>query len=491
MNHRTVYRNLGLLALMLFTMSNAATAAGDPYRQAPGISAGSANCPHVRILTKEDAALVEEQFRGAIKGDVGVNQREALQIALDALPPLVCRSVQKVVFLNAVLPSSGEALAWVGKSRPDLINISAVSGNASETRLEVRDLANNEAGDVRASLVKVWPEVIHSIIHEAYHCAAHLMESFGPDYEGPPNVWPADTRQTAEKFVDDARLRDGFRSEWERLNSEFADIGYGTGYDRGRKGRLQAPPLGFMTVYGGATVGEDIAEAASWVIAKPLMSRQYKGVTPNVAEWQYACSKLEAYKGIGVPTELAALYTKLSFLRDIGFISDDDILGCMGSGSVGLIGNGEIDGIRFFEYKTWRHLSSYDTDLKATRTGDMFGVSAWSQITVAGKSYRALVEIDFRVGETKLPRGIYKISLCNVLLPVGQVPFTSRVLFRRRVEGNNSQSICASQAQVLVTRATESHIEGSVFLEKAWKFSTPPVPEVSGFPVHVIFSIKR
>jgi len=56
---------------------------------------------------------------------------------------------------------------------------------------------------------------------------------------------------------------------------------------------------------------------------------------------------------------------------------------------------------------------------------------------------------------------------------------------------NHSQSICAYQAMVLVTSATTDQIEGVAVLQKAWKFSTLPVPEVGGFPVRVVFVFRR
>ena len=455
----------------------------------------SSQCPHVKVLTRGQNALVEEPYRHKIKNP-GPNQREALKAALDALPPVVCQSVQMVVFLDDTLASAPEALAWVGKSRPSLINISAVPGGASEERLDL-DLSDIPGMDEeenqkrKESMVKIWPEVIHSIIHEAYHCATHLLDSFSPDAVEPRDGhgWPASAKQVARPLAEKARVIKGFRSEWERVNREFADLEFGSTYENSRVGRKEEPPKGFMTIYGGKSAGEDIAEAASWAVAKPILESTYAGVRPDVSEWKNACTKMRAHQGDGIPPQYAALYTKLSFLRDVGFITEEILESC--AGSIALKGTEGGDGFHYFNYDTGEPFTSYKTDFQVQRKPDTLNISAWGHLKLPDKSLPAVTELEFWVEDPALPRGIYAIDRCNDYIPFGTLPFASSVKFRRDVVDNRSQSICAYKAKVLVTSATVDRIEGAAVLQKVWKFSAPPVPEVAGFPVRVVFTYKR
>ncbi len=465
------------------------------------IPAGSSNCPHVRVLTSADSAQVEEAYRHSVITPQE-KQREVLKLALDALPPLVCSSVRRVVFLNAYLVSSPDAIAWVGRSRPDLINISAFTSNASEVRLnpELTDVAArpNESPEAYArrmrerkrNMVTVWPEVIHSILHEAFHCAAHLLESVGPSPSGAVDPWPAVAKQRAKTVLENARLRTGFENEWTRINNEFVNIGYAEPYSADRVGKLGEPPNGYMTMYAGKEAGEDMAETASWAVAMPYLDRSYLGFQPNVSNWKIACSKLQNYRDGGVPSALSALFTKLNFLLDLELIREEDLEACVGNGSIGIKG-ADGNNLSFRKYPSGDVMSTYDTDFKVTRTPSMLAFSGWHQMTINGKTYPALLELQFSVRETALPRGVYRVRQCNIYLPPGHYPFASPVVIRRRVEGNNSQSICAYEAIVLVVRATDKFIQGSAFVQKVWKFSAPPVPEVSGFPVTITFSAKR
>lgn len=459
-----------------------------------GIPAGSASCPHVRVLTAHEASEVEDQFRPAIVSP-GPNQMLALQSALDLLPPLACQAIRRVVFLNAVLPEAPEAIAWVGKSRPDLINISAVPGTASEERLtlDLSDLPNMDAEHNRqrkAAMVKVWPEVIHSVFHEAFHCATYLLEAAKGDSGTANGPWPPAAVAEARTALTRTETTGGFVQEWIRLNREFYETGLEEAYDSSRTGRKAAPPEGFMTYYGGHSPGEDIAETASWPAAMPLFDAAYGGVKPDLSDWKYACPKLAEYQGKGIPGEFAALYTKLQFLVDVGLMTEEAMSNCIGSGTMGLERNpGEV-GFQFFEYQTWKPLTAYRVDVQSRRTADHLWLSGWGTLHHKGKSYKTLIELQFAVDEGSLPRGVYTITKCNDFAPASKL-YASPVLFRRRIPDNPSQSICAYDAIALVSRATTKVIEGSVFVRKVWKFSKPPVPEVSGFPVHVVFGFEK
>ena len=456
----------------------------------------SDKCPHVTILTRGQSNLVEEPYRLKIVTP-GPNQQLALKMALDALPPVVCQSVQIAVFLNAALESAPEALAWVDRNRPALVNISALPGAASEERLavdlnDIESMTPEKNQERRATLVRVWPEVIHSIIHEIYHSASNLFDSFMPDpYELlPDHGWPDSARQFARPFVEKAGLmKTGIRSEWKRINEEFEDHEFSDAYDKNRVGRKQEPPLGFMTIYGGKSVSEDIAEAASWAVAIPILESSYGGVRADISEWNYACNKMRANQDTGIPPIYAALYTKLSFLRDVGFITDETLEGC--AGSIGLSDTGSENGFYYRNYKTDAPLTEYNTDFKITRKPESLHLSAWGNLHLKDKSLPAVTQLEFWVEDPSLPRGLYAIDHCNDFVPRAAASTVAPAMFRRDVIDNRSQSICANIAMVLVTSATTDRIEGSAVLQKAWKFSSPPVWETGGFPARVIFRYKR
>jgi hypothetical protein len=475
-----------LVGLILWAGVSANLQAADPV---------SSKCPHVRILTRGDRDLVEPPYDAAIINP-RVKQKKALAEALDSLPPVVCQSVQMVVFLNATLASAPEALAWVGKSRPSLINISAVQGGASEARLtfDLRDIEamspeNNAAR--KASMVKVWPEVVHSIIHEAYHSATHLIDSFSPDAAelAAGHDWPAEARQFAEPFVEKARVRGGFRAEWARMNEEFEDENLSGEYDGARVGRAEAPPIGFMTIYAGKSPGEDIAETASWAIAQPILRASVEGAVPDISEWRIACTDMQAHDEENIPSKFAALYTKLNFLRDVGFITNESLDEC--AGPVRLEGADGSNGFHYFSYQSGAPLTSYTTDFSIQREPDALHISAWGNLQMQNESRSAVTKLQIWVDDPALPRGLYAIGQCNDFVPRIAASIVAPAMFRRDVMDIRSQSICAYQAMVLVTSATTDQIEGVVVLQKAWKFSAPPVPEVGGFPVRVVFVFRR
>lgn len=487
LSSRTAPVGIFLLVALIFWVS----LSSDELAAAPV----SSQCPHVRILTHDDRALVEPPYDAVIITPQA-RQKKALAEALDSLSPLVCQSVQMVVFLNATLASAPEALAWVGKSRPSLINISAVQGGASEARLtfdlsDVPAMSAEQNAARKASMVKVWPEVVHSIIHEAYHSATHLVDSFSPDAEDitPEHNWPAEAREFAEPYVEKARVKGGFRTEWARVNDQFENENMSGAYDKARVGRSEAPPMGFMTIYAGKSPGEDIAETASWAVALPILNASVEGVIPNLSGWQIACTEMQAYDGQNIPSKFAALYTKLNFLRDVGFITNESLQACVGP--VRLEGADGNNGFHYFSYQSGAPLTSYTTDFSIQREPDALHISAWGNLQLQNASKPAITKLQIWVDDPALPRGIYAIGQCNDFVPRIAASIVAPAMFRRDVIDSRSQSICAYKALVIVTSATTDQIKGVAILQKAWKFSAPPVPEVAGFPVRVVFVFRR
>ncbi len=450
-----------------------------------GIPVDSANCPGVRILTPSERSQVKEEFRANIVDIVGLQKKKALGLALDMLPPFVCKSVRRVVFIKGGIPGDDGTLAWVNPSRPDLINIASIT-QTSENALTPK---TTSSGLEKRRLVELWLRLIRSIIHEANHTATFLIENSTDNKRtGTDNRWKSDATQAADRIVSKLKLKDGFVDEWERISESFIDMKYSSKYDKTRaSNETTEPPLGFMTKYGGNKPSEDIAEAAAWVSVKPLFETSFFGVTPNVSNWNYACRKLQATSTIGIPSNLAAIYTKLLFLRDLGFITDESLKGCIGSGTIGLK---KLDkkGFQFFQNKTWKPFTAFTENAKIVRTSNEFELISKGTLGSGNDARQTTMLLEFRVDESQYPRGIYKIIRCKIFpLPAPGI-LAPKVTFRRIVTGAKSKSLCAYRAQILVTEASSEKIKGSVFLQAAWKFSFLPVPEVTGFPVHVVFN---
>jgi len=369
-------------------------------------------------------------------------------------------------------------------------------GGASEARLtldlsDIPSMSEERNAARKASMVKIWPEVVHSIIHEAYHSATHLIDSFSPDAGelADGHGWPSDARSAARPYVEKTRVQGGFRTEWSRLNEEFEADDLSGDYESGRVGREQQPPRGFMTIYGGKSPGEDIAEAASWAVVLPILEQPVEGVIPDVSDWKYACTDMQGHTEGGIPPNFVALYTKLNFLRDIGFITDQALEKC--AGSIRLEDADGANGFHYFSYSDRTLLTSYTTDFSIQREADAFLISAWGNLNVQSGAKPAVTQLKIWVEDPALPRGYYSIGQCNDFVPRVAASLVAPAMFRRDVMDTRAQSICAYEARVLVTSATTDRIEGSAIIIKAWKFSAPPVPEVAGMPVRVVFTYKR
>lgn len=499
-----------------------------------------ADCEHVRILDPEveaDHAKVPPDLRYFDRQAPNSNlhrvtryQRKIITLALNELPKLACSAVRYVAVYRQLKPDSNgkihgkilssSADAWVFEDYPNLINIQMVS--MRENHFDPDDPARTE-GDIYSSN---WPIAISRIIHEAYHCAAHLLdaneEAMFEILSSDPPHWPTSVNKEAKRIMKKARLDgDSFTEKWAELQEDAVDDTNGPDYpDKDADdyqpilmNRTIRPPDGFMTHYARDDVLEDIAETASWVVGdKMIFEGKYidpshgMEAPPITGTWVRPCEIAKrAYVG-GILEKQAALFLKLEFLVDVELIKDSHLKDCIGSSRKGLNKlDGKKTGFHFYNYEDGRYLKSYTTGFSITRTSAGFlRIKAQGSITKDGKEMDSYLEMQFRTTEKGLPRGYYKMTwagnvnnpgpefaACNHLFPLKIMP-DDKFAYSQQVPDDQSQSYCAIEARVLVTNATEEHIELSMVLFKVAR--TGPIRKTPGVfdpPVQIVIRWKR
>lgn len=488
------------------------------------------DCSHVEILDpddEEDHAKVPPDLRYFDRQPGNSNlhrvtryQAKVIALALNTLPKFVCSSVRMVaVYRQLKLDENGRihgkrmsssADAWVFEDYPHLINVQMIS--MREGAFDPNQSGNQYGGD--------WPIAISRIIHEAYHCAAHLLDEneeriigiFAPD---PSDHWPTSVNNEAKRIMKKARLDgDGFTEKWAELQKRAVRETSGPDYADGLSvNRTAAPQLGFMTHYARARVGEDIAETASWVVGDELVFEggyidPGHGMDPpaNVGTWVRPCEVAKrAFVG-GILEKQAVLFAKLEFLKDVELIEDSHLKDCIGSSSKGVNKlDGKKTGFHFYNYEDGQYLKSYTTGFSITRTSQGFlRIKAQGSITKEGHEHESFLELQFRTTERGLPRGYYKMTwsgtranpgpefaACNHLFPLKILP-DDDFAYSQQVPEDQSQSYCAIEARVLVTNATEEHIELSLVVMKVAR--TGPLEKTPGVfdpPVQIVVRWKR
>ncbi|REJ78801.1 MAG: hypothetical protein DWQ47_04990 [Acidobacteria bacterium] len=430
-----------------------------------------------------------------------------VRLALERLPEFTCKAVEGIAFVARPLPKAAKAL--VNSTTPDLIIVSAAQGFASEEDLDVKftvfegENSEQRAKDKLAADLRVWPETIQAIVHEAAHCATYLIDSVT---EGTTQrqAWEAGAVAAAREIVESTRLKGGLLKEWNRVNESFEDADLGGEYD---ETRLQdssiEPPGGFFTNYGGHSPEEDIAETASWLAFLPF-HKEFKladietldiGFYPDLRPAypsNTACEQLSATDTVTIPGGLAAVFTKMNFLVDLGLVTEDDFRSCIGTGKIGLQRAGSETGFEVFGGADRRIINEYKTGFTMLRKEDSVWIAGKNSITREGKEYPAILELSLRIEDDGYPRGLYEIVACKAFLN----PTVERLLpdadasMHLWVQGVPSNSFCAFTALVLVTRARRGLLEGAVVLQRLIKLSVPPVPEKPDPPVIYTFVVR-
>ncbi len=436
-----------------------------------------------------------------------------------------------------------DRLAFRGEDQ-DITDIYRQNSEPAERERKLKDY-------VEERLNKVWSKAIKTIIHEATHSAGYLLESLKEDYiadtycegisipgidtligKSIPDVWIPNTTNEGKKIRDKTGLQEGLYKEWCRMNKAFVEAKLSTDYDSGIKPDDTAPPIkGFFSRYGQQDHAEDMAEIASLIqfsnfIAtggltignlQHLDSDAFNVLAETNATWivewsDFANVRLtheyfnvckEDLQGItenGVSPDFAAIYTKMNFLRDLGFITEEAYKTCIGDGKIGLQGSDMVTRNGFHRIdgdNEYRHDIDKigHTIVHPDRDEKLFIIIGKGDLKDGNKTYKMDMWLRFnKTNGTNLPRGIYKLNWlwspndsrpCPPLFSSSDSPWT----FYVNVEKAPSKSFCAVAGQILVTRSSKNFIEAGMIIQKVLKrVGGPPVQlpsarVVGGIPI--------
>ncbi len=448
----------------------------------------SGHCAHVRILDGEIdrfSAQGMAYYNDTVLLEPGPTQRAVIVAALNRMTPLMCHALGRI------------AIGTV-KDRGDLNGAVAQVGGGDFMLINAGNLRYTE--DNLASFESMRVNMMRTILHEAGHALEALLNANAANNGDYGGHWSAADRSVASQTIDNVRLEVGLRAEWKRMHRAFADEGFAEMWaNEGGPARevvrqftaVETAEGGFMSRYGGTAYTDDIAEMVSWVYAAELFSNA--GIPEGRADKEdFACQQMRLHTEDNVPGRLAAVYSKVMFLHDLGALDSSDVATCLGS-NIGL--SDRSDG--FHVSQDGSHLSSFEDQVEAkignTDEGSLvFELSAHGEASFGDERYPALFrlqldlinhawqdEVAYR-DSPPWPRGLYplKSSGLNVL--------------ELRLDGEPSGDFDSTEGFVLVAQSSNQRIAGSIFLTEVWRPHAPvPVPEVYDPPLIIRFEISK
>lgn len=504
-----------------------------------------AECAY-RVLGAAERNELEEDARPMLLERPGPYQLEVVKIALNFVPPLLCKAVGRVVF---VTNPAEEAIAYtktvaaINRGRPaDLIyfNNAAMPENLLAPAPVVIDGQEEDANIVNQL------NAIYAVIHEATHVADHMLDSQRTaeggwfDESAPdPAKFPDEGLEVAAETVSRNLLYKGFRREWVRMHDAFVAAGMAREYygkeggqdlkavdklefqrnlqgaiiydedgnpvqapakDRyGRPAKVQPAPIelsaaGFMTHYGGTMPAEDIAEFTAAVLMRQYLDEiGASGVLPeyDVTANDHACGHLQAAETPSISPQQAALYSKLGFLRSVGFITQSAYKHCVGQ--LAIRGDGE----GFYTFRSGQQSRHYGGDPKhgmGRRQDDgpiYYTLTAEGTAGASGEEVPVRVELMINVSppeglvneflgrssyadlehrDVSFPRGVYFVG--------DRHGGKHRLLIRKTSDGGVLMDV--SQGAMLVGRGSSELVEGSVFVQRRYNFAGGLMSSIAG-----------
>lgn len=436
-------------------------------------------CSHVMLIYGEEERELAEglPFEESVRLVApGPTQRALIYAALGLTTPLLCQGIGRIA-LGALPPSSKRTGAVQQAGAGDMILLNTGAGYGED------DLIRNQTFN-RLRMAK-------SLLHEAAHTAEALLNSESSLRErGFSGNWEPEPRALAGQTVQNVRLRKGLRMEWLRVHASFQDVGWAHGHQSGQ-GDLDAVKLwsanqtaeaGFMSWYGATSLEEDIAEIVAW----PYMTDLFFGVEGEERQ-DLACQEMRRYRDKNIPSRLAAVYTKLMFVRDLGLVMPEDAERCTGRD----IGLPPMSAQGFEIWQGNMQLTSFSGDVSAglgtLPTGNrVLQMSATGEAEFGAKRYPATLRLQLDLqgsGEpldnVSWPRGVYRLGRAGGNSSLGLA-----------LEGNMAGSFDALEGYALVVEASTRQIAGSIFLTKVMEYSAPPTPEVYDPPLIIRFLVE-
>jgi hypothetical protein len=436
-------------------------------------------CAHVWLIDgEEDRDVVEGlPFEDSVQLVVpGATQRALIYAALGMATPLLCQSIGRIA-LGALPESSNRTGAVQQAGAGDMILLNTRAGFGED------DLIQNRSSN-RLRMAK-------ALLHEAAHTAEAMLNSESALRDsGFAGDWEPEPRALAEHTIRNVRLGKGLRMEWLRLHDSFRDVGWARGHQSGAGdseavkswSANQTAEAGFMSWYGATSLEEDLAEMVAW----PYMTDLFFGVEGEERQ-DLACQEMRRYREKNIPSRLATVYTKLSFVRDLGLVMPEDAESCAGRD----IGLPTMSAQGFEIWQGNMRLTSFSGEVGAglgtLPTGNrVFQMSATGEAEFGAKRYPATLRLQLDLqgsGEpldnVSWPRGVYRLGRSGGNSNLGLA-----------LEGNMAGSFDALEGYVLVVEASSRQIAGSIFLTKVMEYSTPPTPEVYDPPLIIRFMVE-
>jgi len=452
------------------------------YAIAP-ISGLPPHCAHVRILQGEPdrayAGTLAFDQETALLEAPGPFQLAAVKAALNRMTPLLCGAVGRIAFarFEAMDGLAAGAVLQAGEGEIVMIN----SASYPETDLENKSDPEQQR---RAKWKRLGLQA--TLIHESGHSVEALLNASGADPLLYGGDWQVPARSRAAVALTNTRLRKGFGEEWRRVHNSFVAVDWARAHSISGmlipEANTRVVSGGFMTSYGSNIWWDDIAEFISETYMGPVLRAE------GFQSSDLACQAMQAWSQLNVPSGLAAVYTKLLFLRDLELVKPADVTACAGS-VLGL--QSMPKGLHFWVNGT--HRRSFTNNLQASINTEaiarnkVFTLSGEGEAIFGDKTHPAKLTLRLDVKglgdefeEISWPRGVYELGLIgdnNVQLVLDGAP-----------AGNFD----ATDGFVLVSEATNQRIEGSIVLLRVFRLQAPfPVPEKYDPPVIVRFKLEK
>jgi len=472
---RFIQRQISLLALYLLLL-------------VPG--GAGAECRPIQVLDKSVAdGAVNDDFEGDTV-DSEPYQRQVVREAERLMPPLLCRAARRVAFIGLGTREFGGEAGRTDKLRPDLLLLAA--GHevdlASEDLLDPQRRNDPARPEDKARVAQL--NTVAAILHEAAHAADFLLQRYGSDEYSLAQkalldaaYWDDSVAPLAEEIVKRNRLHKGLRAEWFRIQSAFGAYGRAKDYHGQGMDLVMTDDdilhAGWMSAYGGHKVADDIAEMTAWTLVGESMRYAIVdavyGTEPEGPVEDILCAKLQALPGPGIGIEYAAAYTKLGLLQTTGFISAEAYERCIGDVRVRGQGSG------FFRYTNDQAGSRYTGQVlrkigkrvdaqgeEETSSPYVFEMTATGTINVSGDGEvpakvilrLAVANADADIEDASFPRGLYAVGV--------DAPDNQFLIVRT---DNDKVVVEVTHGLVLVPRASESLIEGTLVIQKYFNYA--------------------
>ncbi|MFK7998632.1 MAG: hypothetical protein AB8H86_03505 [Polyangiales bacterium] len=450
-------------------------------------------CAHVMILDGVEDAAWNASADYAHQAPTAT-QLALVRTALGRMTAVHCMGMGRIAFIDRPrMGSAGSVGSWAG----DFVDIN------------VNYLKDGEGfewvgfDEVRLQDRRAQALFQGVILHEAAHATTFLLSALSDVENTFRGVWAPSERTLAADTIDRVRLRGDITRLWDIMHTSFMNQGwgdsyYGTGanYLAGRD--MESPAGitsgGFSSPYGKLNVYEDIAEWATWPIAGALYDAAGIAPGPGALKRGYGCGEMSAYGSTDVPSGLAAAFTKITFMHDLGFVTDENYEACVGP-ALGLPNNAQ--GIAIYQDGDLRRVFGTGANARiGERDGQyVFVLEAEGAAEFDGVDYPATLTLEIGLGETSTgfiftddvpidqiswPRGAFALG-------VGQ-PHA----FRLRLDGEPAGNFDVTEGFVLAAASTNDRLVGSVFVTEAFRNQAPvPVPQVFDPPLQFRYLLEN